>query len=127
LPQDAVGSRRLVAFNAKERGQDNRINVFEYDDSLKLLLRCGDHCREVAREALHQPGVRCCAACWLRRWKCSLLSGCPRPTTACRTEFELPGAAFGFFHDFVLTPNYYVFLESPSECQRCTLGCHGCC
>lgn len=28
---------------------------------------------------------------------------------------ELPGAAFGFFHDFLVTPNYYVFLESPSE------------
>lgn len=117
-----------MAFNAEERGQDSRINVFEYDDSLNLRHRCGDACQEAAREALHHPAVRCCwqAGRLLRRWNGSLLSGCPRPVTACRTEFELPGAAFGFFHDFVLTPNYYVFLESPSECQCCTLGCRGC-
>lgn len=27
---------------------------------------------------------------------------------------ELPGAAFGFFHDFLATKNYYILLESPS-------------
>ena len=58
---------------------------------------------------LPQPGlltpplccaVRCCAV--LRR----------------RTEVDLPGAAFGFFHDFLATPSHYVFLESPSERGR---------
>ena len=37
--QEADGSRRLVAFNAAERGQDNRINVFEYDEGMALLHR----------------------------------------------------------------------------------------
>lgn len=68
ITQAADGSRRLVAFNAAEVGQDNRVNLFEYDEAMNLLHR---------------------------------------------TEVELPGAAFGFFHDFLVTPNYYVFLESP--------------
>ncbi|KAL4438663.1 hypothetical protein ABPG77_006267 [Micractinium sp. CCAP 211/92] len=68
ITQEADGSRRLVAFNAAEVGQDNRINLFEYDEGMRLLHR---------------------------------------------TETELPGAAFGFFHDFLVTPNYYIFLESP--------------
>lgn len=43
---------------------------------------------------------------------------------------ELPGAAFGFFHDFLVTPSYYIFLESPSEpagCQRPHVGLPACC
>lgn len=39
LLQEADGSRRLVAFNAEERGQDNRVNVFEYDEAMQLLHR----------------------------------------------------------------------------------------
>lgn len=68
ITQEADGSRRMVAFNAAEVGDTNKINLFEYDEGMKLLER---------------------------------------------TEFELPGAAFGFFHDFLVTPNYYVFLENP--------------
>lgn len=37
--QEADGSRRLVAFNAAERGGDNRINLFEYDEGMRLLHR----------------------------------------------------------------------------------------
>lgn len=37
--QEADGSRRLVAFNAAERGADNRVNVFEYDEAMRLLHR----------------------------------------------------------------------------------------
>lgn len=37
--QEADGSRRLVAFNAAEVGQDNRINLFEYDEGMALLHR----------------------------------------------------------------------------------------
>ncbi|PSC73715.1 carotenoid oxygenase [Micractinium conductrix] len=66
--QESDGSRRLVAFNAEEAGQTNRINMFEYDESLKMVQRI---------------------------------------------EFELPDAAFGFFHDFLVTQNYYIFLENP--------------
>lgn len=29
---------------------------------------------------------------------------------------DLPEAAFGFFHDFLVTPSYYIMLESPSAC-----------
>jgi all-trans-8'-apo-beta-carotenal 15,15'-oxygenase len=31
----------------------------------------------------------------------------------CETRRRLPGAAFGFFHDFCITDNYYVLLENP--------------
>ena len=31
---------------------------------------------------------------------------------------DLPDAAFGFFHDFVVTKTHYVLLESPSEHAR---------
>lgn len=37
--QAADGSRRLVAFNAAEVGQDNRVNLFEYDEAMNLLHR----------------------------------------------------------------------------------------
>ena len=37
--QESDGSRRLVAFNAEEAGQTNRINMFEYDESLKMVQR----------------------------------------------------------------------------------------
>ncbi len=41
----------------------------------------------------------------------------------CRTEFDLPDAAFGFFHDFLVTPSHYIFLESPSEEELQLLCC----
>jgi hypothetical protein len=42
LAQEADGQRRLVAFNAAERGNSNRINFFEYDETMQLLHRWAD-------------------------------------------------------------------------------------
>ena len=30
-----------------------------------------------------------------------------------KTEITVPNAAFGFFHDFVITPRHYIFIENP--------------
>ena len=30
-----------------------------------------------------------------------------------KTQHDIAGGAFGFFHDFVVTDNYFVFLENP--------------
>eukprot|EP00892_Ulva_mutabilis_P000995 jgi/Ulvmu1/10897/UM007_0074.1 len=40
------------------------------------------------------------------------------------TVVQLPGAAFGFFHDMLATPNYYVLLENPLALDFRKLTCY---
>jgi len=39
-----------------------------------------------------------------------------------RTRFPLPGAMLGFFHDFLVTDNYYVVVENPTELDLVQMG-----
>lgn len=139
IMQQADGQRRLVAFNAAERGQDNQLNLYEYDEGMHLLHRSALCCQRalaspgrhegagMGHTALHRQhtGKRAQGGCAMLKTVCRRTTfgsfqfmqvPCPScPWCVCRTEVDLPGAAFGFFHDFACTENYYVVLENPSE------------
>jgi hypothetical protein len=85
IMQQADGQRRLVAFNAAERGQDNQLNLYEYDEGMHLLHRSALCCqRALASPSRHEGAGMGHTALHRQHTGKRAQAGCAMLKTVCR-------------------------------------------